>query len=101
MISINDRRKESIKSIYLLTNYIIDNLINEINEDMDLIVRIIDGIALLDMLLSFANHITLHSNYIRPIINDKRQLVIKQGRSILLLLLFHLIFFIFFIFFFF
>lgn len=82
MISINDRRKESIKSIYLLTNYIIDNLINEINEDMDLIVRIIDGIALLDMLLSFANHITLHSNYIRPIINDKRQLVIKQGRSI-------------------
>lgn len=82
LISINDRRKESIKSIYLLTNSIIDNLINEINEDMDLIVRIIDGIALLDMLLSFANHITLHSNYIRPIINDKRQLVIKQGRSI-------------------
>lgn len=82
MISINDRRKESIKSIYLLTNSIIDSLINEINEDMDLIVRIIDGIALLDMLLSFANHITLHSNYIRPIINDKRQLVIKQGRSI-------------------
>lgn len=82
LIRLNDRRKESIKSIYLLTNTIIDGLINDINEDMELIVRIIDGIALLDMLLSFANHITLHSNYIRPVLNDKRQLIIKNGRSI-------------------
>ncbi|XP_064639477.1 mutS protein homolog 4-like [Lineus longissimus] len=76
LIKLNDRVKESLQEIYLMTNIVITELLNDIRDQIGCLYKLTECVATLDMLLSFAHACTL-SDYVRPEFTDT--LAIKQG----------------------
>lgn len=79
--SLSDRAIEAIDNALTITNELIQSLMEKIRIDMDYLFNLVDSIALLDMLTSFADLVALCPHpYTRPIITDDGPLVIKSGR---------------------
>ncbi|XP_068674746.1 mutS protein homolog 4-like [Montipora foliosa] len=77
LIKLNDRIKESLNEIYLMTNVVVSELLGEIREHVGCLYKLAELVSVLDMLVSFAHLCTL-SNYVRPEFTDT--LAIKDGR---------------------
>ncbi|XP_065888860.1 mutS protein homolog 4-like isoform X5 [Dysidea avara] len=77
MIKLNDRIRESLHEIYLMTNVVVSDLLNEIRSHIGCLYKLTECVAVLDMLTSFAHACTL-SSYIRPEFTDT--LAVKNGR---------------------
>jgi DNA mismatch repair protein MSH4 len=77
LIKMNDRCTESLNEIYLMTNIVITELMDELRGQIGCLYKLSECIAMLDMLLSLAYTCTV-SNYIMPEFTDT--LAIKQGR---------------------
>ncbi|KAL9955943.1 hypothetical protein ACROYT_G037348 [Oculina patagonica] len=77
LIKLNDRIKESLNEIYLMTNVVVSELLSEIREHMGCLYKLAELVSVLDMLVSFAHLCTL-SDYVRPEFTDT--LAIKNGR---------------------
>ncbi|XP_068717074.1 mutS protein homolog 4-like [Montipora capricornis] len=77
LIKLNDRIKESLNEIYLMTNVVVSELLSEIREHVGCLYKLAELVSVLDMLVSFAHLCTL-SNYVRPEFTDT--LAIKDGR---------------------
>jgi DNA mismatch repair protein MSH4 len=79
--SLSDRATEAIDNALTLTNELIQSLMEKIRINMDFLFNLVDSIALLDMLTSFADLVALCPHpYTRPIITEDGPLVIKSGR---------------------
>ncbi|XP_041374859.1 mutS protein homolog 4-like isoform X2 [Gigantopelta aegis] len=77
LIQLNDRTKESLQEIYLMTNIVVTQLLTDIRDHVCCLYKLSECVSMLDMLLSFAHACTL-SSYVRPEFTDT--LAIKQGR---------------------
>lgn len=77
LIKLNDRIKESLNEIYLMTNVVVSELLSEIREHMGCLYKLAELVSVLDMLVSFAHLCTL-SDYVRPEFTDT--FAIKNGR---------------------
>ncbi|XP_022081598.1 mutS protein homolog 4-like isoform X1 [Acanthaster planci] len=77
LIKLNDRIRESLNEIYLMTNTVVSELLNEIREHVGCLYKLAECVSTLDMLVAFAHACTL-SEYVRPDFTDT--LAIKNGR---------------------
>ncbi|KAI8815605.1 muts domain V-domain-containing protein [Fimicolochytrium jonesii] len=77
LLSHNDRIQESLTEVYLMSDRIIAELIDDIRGKAGILFRASESLALLDMLLSFAHSCTI-SDCVRPEFTDT--LAIKNGR---------------------
>ncbi|XP_071961365.1 mutS protein homolog 4-like [Antedon mediterranea] len=77
LIKLNDRIRESLNEIYLMTNIVLSELINDIREQIGCLYQLTECVSMLDMLTSFAHLCTL-GGYVRPDFTDT--LAIKNGR---------------------
>ena len=77
LIRLNDRVKESLQEIYLMTNIVVTELMNEIRDHIGCLYKLTECVAMVDMLVAFAHSCTV-SEYVRPEFTDT--LAIKQGR---------------------
>jgi DNA mismatch repair protein MSH4 len=81
LTSLSDRAAEAIASALTLTHELIQNLLSQIREKMDHLFRLTDSVALLDMLVSFADLVALDLNvFSRPALSESGPIVIKGGR---------------------
>ncbi|CAB4399973.1 unnamed protein product [Rhizophagus irregularis] len=74
----NTKISDSLTEVYLMSDKTIEDLISEIRNDISVLYKASESIAMLDMLTSFAHQCTV-SNYVRPEFTDT--LAIKAGRN--------------------
>ena len=77
LIKLNDRTRESLNEIYLMTNVVLSELLADIRDQIGCLYKLTECVAVMDMLHAFAHACTL-SDYVRPEFTDT--LAIKQGR---------------------
>ncbi|XP_065836479.1 mutS protein homolog 4-like isoform X2 [Oscarella lobularis] len=77
LVKLNDRVSEALKEIYLLSNVVMNDLLNDLRRHIGCLYKLTDCVAMLDMLVSFA-HVRTLSNYVRPEFTDT--LAVKRGR---------------------
>ncbi|XP_063952097.1 mutS protein homolog 4-like [Lytechinus pictus] len=77
LIKMNDRVRESLNEIYLMTNVVVSQLLNDIREHVGCLYKLAECVSVIDMLVSFAHTCTL-SDYVRPDFTDT--LAIKQAK---------------------
>ncbi|XP_028395701.1 mutS protein homolog 4-like [Dendronephthya gigantea] len=77
LIKLNDRIRESMNEIYLMTNIVVSELLAGIRDQIGCLYKLSDCVATLDLLVSFAHSCTL-AEYVRPEFTDT--LAIQQGR---------------------
>ncbi|XP_055959284.1 mutS protein homolog 4 [Patella vulgata] len=77
LIKLNDRVKESLQEIYLMTNVVVTELLKDVRQHVGCLYKLSEAVSMIDMLVSFAHACTL-SSYVRPVFTDT--LAIKQGR---------------------
>ncbi|XP_014778440.1 mutS protein homolog 4 [Octopus bimaculoides] len=77
LIKLNDRVKESLQEIYLMTNIVVTELLNDIRSCISCLYKLSECVSTLDMLAGFAHLCTL-SDYTRPEFTDT--VAIKQSR---------------------
>ena len=81
--SLSDRAHESISTALVLTNNIIQDALEEIRFYISSIFLLVDSIALLDMLCSFADLVALSSDsFVRPELVYDGSLKIRGGRHL-------------------
>ncbi|KAL6046684.1 MutS protein msh4 [Balamuthia mandrillaris] len=80
LISYNARLSESMNEILLMTDRIIEDLLNKIRKHIGCLFKVSESIALLDMLASFATYVSVSQTCVRPEFTDSGPLAIKQGR---------------------
>ncbi|TMW68241.1 hypothetical protein Poli38472_005709 [Pythium oligandrum] len=81
--SLNGRLEEALMAVYKLSNNVIQNLLNKIRPRATVLYAMVEGIALLDMLLSFTNVVAASPPdrpYVCPRVSECGSLVIKDGR---------------------
>ncbi|XP_033642505.1 mutS protein homolog 4-like [Asterias rubens] len=77
LIKLNNRVRESLNEIYLMTNIVVSELLNEIREHVGCLYKLAECVSTLDMLVAFAHACTL-AEYVRPDFTDT--LAIKNGK---------------------
>ncbi|XP_060559607.1 mutS protein homolog 4-like [Ruditapes philippinarum] len=77
LIKMNDRVKESLHEIYMMTSVVLTELLNNIRDDIGALYKLTETVATVDMLLSFAHACTL-SDFVRPEFTDT--FAVKQSR---------------------
>ncbi len=78
LVQLNNRITDSHNEAVMLSEKIIQQLLDDIREHVPELFRICEGIALLDMVMSFAQSATTR-DYIRPEISDT--LALKSARN--------------------
>ncbi|GFS64862.1 mutS protein homolog 4 [Trichonephila inaurata madagascariensis] len=76
-IKLNDRIQESLNEIYLMSDIIINEVLNEIREHIGCLYNLTEAVSSIDFLLSLAHVYTL-SDHVRP--EFSTSLAIKNGR---------------------
>nr|XP_042907671.1 mutS protein homolog 4 isoform X3 [Parasteatoda tepidariorum] len=77
LIKLNDRIQESLHEIYLMSDLIINEVLNEIRDHIGCLYNLTEAVSSIDFLLSLAHVCTL-SDHVRP--NFSNTLAIKNGR---------------------
>ncbi|GBM16038.1 MutS 4 [Araneus ventricosus] len=77
LIKLNDRIRESLNEIYLMSDLIINEVLNEIREHIGCFYNLTEAVSSIDFLLSLAHVCTL-SDHVRPAFSHS--LAIKSGR---------------------
>ncbi|XP_067119866.1 mutS protein homolog 4-like [Centruroides vittatus] len=77
LIKLNDRIKESLNEIYLMSNIIINQLLKDLKGEISCLYKLADIVSFLDMMVSFAYCSTVFE-WVMPEFTDK--LIIKNGR---------------------
>ncbi|GFT87305.1 mutS protein homolog 4 [Nephila pilipes] len=77
LIKLNDRIQESLNEIYLMSDLIINEVLNEIREHIGCLYNLTEAVSSIDFLLSLAHVCTL-SDHVRPEFSSS--LAIKNGR---------------------
>eukprot|EP01127_Copromyxa_protea_P020772 TRINITY_DN697_c0_g1_i7.p2 TRINITY_DN697_c0_g1~~TRINITY_DN697_c0_g1_i7.p2 ORF type:complete len:367 (-),score=47.58 TRINITY_DN697_c0_g1_i7:64-1164(-) len=81
MISLNNRYREALSEILLLTERVVDDLIlNGLRQNLGAIYKLNDSIAYLDMFCSFVTYISLSDNAVCPEMTEDGPIAISQGR---------------------
>ena len=81
--SLSDRANESISTALTLTNDMIQDTIADVRRHMASIFLLVDSIALLDMICSFADLVALsNDSFVRPELTQEGDLKIKGGRHL-------------------
>jgi DNA mismatch repair protein MSH4 len=70
LLSYNDRINESLTEVYLMSDASISTLLGKIKENVGILYKLSESIALLDMLLSFASYATFVESSIFVILNS-------------------------------
>ncbi|KAI1430035.1 DNA mismatch repair protein Msh4 [Xylaria sp. FL1777] len=78
LVQLNNRITDSHNEAVMLSDKIIQQLLNDVREHVPELFRVCEGIALLDMVTSFAQSATTR-DYIRPEISDT--LALKSARN--------------------
>jgi DNA mismatch repair protein MSH4 len=79
--SLTDRSTEAINKALIITNNLIQELLDKVRNSMDFLFSVTDSVALLDMIQSFATLIAYTPHpYTRPKIQTSGPLVISAGR---------------------
>ncbi|KAI7863458.1 muts domain V-domain-containing protein [Spinellus fusiger] len=74
----NFRLEESLTEVYLMSDSIITDLLQQFRANVNVLYKISEAIALLDLLVSFAKHYIDNDCYVRPEFTNT--LAIKAGR---------------------
>eukprot|EP00474_Spongospora_subterranea_P004223 CRZ04681.1 hypothetical protein [Spongospora subterranea] len=80
LISLDDRRTESLGDVLLLTERCLQELSSSIRMHLPWLLNVTESIAVLDLLVNFANLVTQHDSYIRPILTKDGPIAISKGR---------------------
>lgn len=78
--SINQKIRDIMEEIYLLTDTVVDELVDAIRQKLDTLYKVSESIALLDLLFSFASLVTVSNQYVRPEFSSDGPIAIKSGR---------------------
>ncbi|KAI9734447.1 MAG: MutS protein msh4 [Claussenomyces sp. TS43310] len=77
LMKLNQRIEDSHQEVILMSDKTIQELLEDVRGEIPALFRVCEGIALLDMIASFSNLVTLH-DYCRPELTDC--LAISAGR---------------------
>ncbi|XP_013406219.1 mutS protein homolog 4 [Lingula anatina] len=77
LIKMNDRIRESLQEICLISNVVVSELLTDIRSQIGCLYKLTECVASLDLLVSLAHACSL-SEYVRPEFTDT--LAVKQGR---------------------
>ncbi|XP_065192315.1 mutS protein homolog 4-like isoform X2 [Sycon ciliatum] len=77
LIKLNDRVRESLHEIYLMTNVALNELLTFVREHISCLYNLSECVSMADMLVSFSHACTL-SDYVRPEFTNT--LALKQAR---------------------
>lgn len=81
VLSLSDRANECIHDCLVLSNDLLMDLTAQIRTKIDSVFTLVDCIALLDVLLSFADLVALSQlPYTRPVLKRSGPMVIQKGR---------------------
>ncbi|KAJ5068017.1 muts protein [Anaeramoeba ignava] len=81
LIALNERNKESITEILLLTEGVINNLVFSLRKHVDCIYNVAESISLLDMILSLINFVSKQEGeWSSPEFCEDGPIAIRQGR---------------------
>ncbi len=78
--SINQKIRDIMEEIYLLTDTVVDELVDTIRQKLDTLYKVSESVALLDLLFSFATLVTVSNEYVRPEFSTNGPIAIKAGR---------------------
>ncbi|XP_022321107.2 mutS protein homolog 4-like isoform X2 [Crassostrea virginica] len=78
LIRLNNRAKEALDEIYLVTNIVVTELLGDLRNHFGCLYKLSEAVSMIDMLQSFAHACTL-SSYVKPEFT-KDTFAIKQGR---------------------
>ncbi|KAG5192158.1 muts protein 4 [Tribonema minus] len=78
--SLSDRANEALGEALLLTNQVIQDLMETVRRHMESLFAVVESVALLDMLFGFADLVaTSRLQYTRPTLVQDGELVIERG----------------------
>eukprot|EP00941_MAST-03F_sp_MAST-3F-sp1_P003722 g3722.t1 len=82
LLSLNSQLQRSLKRIYLRTDRVVELLKESLRSDVEVLVRVSEAVAQLDMLAGFACLVTESEDYTRPTFHGKNKgpLLIKACR---------------------
>ncbi len=80
LISLNDRQRNAFNEITVMAESVLQDLLSEIREHMGWLIVLAESLAFVDMMLSFANTVSLNDGFVRPEFVSSGPLAIKQGR---------------------
>ncbi|CEP03601.1 DNA mismatch repair proteins mutS family domain-containing protein [Plasmodiophora brassicae] len=80
LISLDDRRKEALGDVLILTEHCLQELSASVRRDLHWLLNVTESIALLDMIVSFANLVTQSDSYVRPALTVDGPIAISKGR---------------------
>lgn len=78
--SLNDRQAEAYSEIILMTDRILQGILSKIRTHITWIYTLAESVALLDVLVCFANFVTVNDGYTRPILSPDGPIAVKNGR---------------------
>jgi DNA mismatch repair protein MSH4 len=78
--SINQKIKDVLDEIFLLTDTVVDDLLSTIRRSLNVLFKASESIALFDMLFSFATLVTISGDYVRPEFTSDGPIAIKCGK---------------------
>ncbi|KNE71791.1 hypothetical protein AMAG_16098 [Allomyces macrogynus ATCC 38327] len=77
IMKLNDRIRESMDEIFLISDQIVQDLTDTLRQNVGVLYRLSESVALVDMLAAFAACARMH-NYVRPQFKDA--IAIQNGR---------------------
>lgn len=80
LLSLNERNREALTRVYVLTNEALQGLLGRLRDGLAELYKIIEAVALLDMLQGFAVVAQSSSGYVRPSLTAGGALVLRQAR---------------------
>lgn len=78
LIRLNNRAREALDEIYLVTNIVVTELLGDLRNHFGCLYKLSEAVSMIDMLQSFAHACTL-SSYVKPEFT-KDTFAVKQGR---------------------
>ena len=79
MASLSSKHQACVQEIYMMTGAVLDGLVSQLRKDIGPLLGIADVVALMDMLYSFAHHVSLSDHYVRPEFSPQGTIAVRQG----------------------
>ena len=82
LVALNDRLKDTLYEIFLRTNEIVEDVFVRVRSRLHTLYSVSESVAITDLMLSHAEHVTLTEQHVRPQFSDEPRspLAIQAGR---------------------
>ena len=80
LLSLEERQKDSFNEIVVMSERVLQNLLVEIRRSMGWMFVFGESLAFVDLMLCFANTVSLNDGFVRPEFFEEGPIAVKQGK---------------------